>query len=162
MTNAWYLHTAADTARLGAALARTCPWEQAGPRLVFLSGGLGAGKTTIAAAMLENLGIEEPARSPSYTLIETYAVRAGTAIHIDCYRLSAPREIEQLGLRDYFTAGTLWLVEWPEHAAGALPAPDLTLRLALAGEGRSAVLEAGTAIGERWRERVERELPSQT
>lgn len=162
MSNTWLLHTAADTARLGAALADTCPWEQAGPRLLFLSGELGAGKTTLAAAMLARLGVDEAARSPSYALIETYGVRAGLAVHIDCYRLSEPRELEQLGLRDYFTARTLWLVEWPEHVRSGLPVPDLTLSLTAAGEGRVGILEALTDAGRDWRAQVERELPSHT
>ena len=156
------MHTAADTARLGAALAHTCPWEPSGPRLLFLSGELGAGKTTVAAALLDTLGVDEPVRSPSYALIETYSVRAGTVVHIDCYRLREPPEIEQLGLRDYFTARTLWLVEWPENAGTALPVPDLKLILEPAGQGRTGVLEALTSVGEHWRARIERELPSQT
>jgi tRNA threonylcarbamoyladenosine biosynthesis protein TsaE len=156
------LHTAADTARLGAALADTCPWEQDGPRLLFLSGEIGAGKTTLAAAMLARLGVDEAARSPSYALIETYTVPAGLAVHIDCYRLSEPRELEQLGLRDYFTNHTLWLLEWPEHVRSALPMPDLNLSLAPVGEGRAGTLQALTGVGEYWRTRVERELPSQT
>jgi tRNA threonylcarbamoyladenosine biosynthesis protein TsaE len=162
VTGVWLLHTAADTARLGAALARNCPWQQAGPRLLFLSGELGAGKTTLAAALLAALGADEAVRSPSYALIETYDLRAGLAVHVDCYRLNEPRELEQLGLRDYFTAQTLWLVEWPEHVAAALPPADLTLRLELAGEGRSGRIQAGTGVGEQWLAQVEREMPSQT
>lgn len=162
MRSVWLLRTAADTARLGAALAHACPWGDAGPRLLFLSGELGAGKTTLAAALLEALGADETVRSPSYALIETYSLRAGLAVHVDCYRLSEPRELEQLGLRDYFTARTLWLVEWPEHVSAALPVPDLTLRLELTGDGRSGLIQARTSLGEGWLALVERELPSQT
>jgi tRNA threonylcarbamoyladenosine biosynthesis protein TsaE len=158
----WLLHSAADTARLGAVLAHTCAWERPGPRLLYLSGELGAGKTTLAAALLAALGCDEPAHSPSYALIETYGVRAGTVVHIDCYRLRGPSEIEQLGLRDYFTARTLWLVEWPEHAGAALPEPDLHLHLTPVEHHRSGLLEALSEVGEDWRAQVERELPSQT
>jgi tRNA threonylcarbamoyladenosine biosynthesis protein TsaE len=158
----WLLSTAVDTARLAAALGRTCPWQQAGPRLLFLSGELGAGKTTLAAALLETLGVQETVRSPSYALIETYSVRAGLAVHVDCYRLSEARELEQLGLRDYFTDRTLWLVEWPERVGGALPVPDLTLRLEVAGDGRSGRIEAQTSVGQHWLSLVEQELPSQS
>jgi len=147
---------------LGAALARGCPWDEAEPRLIYLSGELGAGKTTLAAALLESLGAQETVRSPSYALIETYSLPAGLAVHLDCYRLGDARELEQLGLRDYFTDRTLWLVEWPERVAGALPVPDLALRLELAGEGRSCRIEARTSIGQGWLALVRQQLPSQS
>jgi tRNA threonylcarbamoyladenosine biosynthesis protein TsaE len=160
LSGKWLLPTAADTVGLGTALAATCPWELPGPRLLFLSGELGAGKTTLAAAMLATLGVDEAARSPSYALIETYSVRAGVAVHVDCYRLSEPRELEQLGLRDYFAARTLWLVEWPEHVRSGLPAPDLTLNLTPAGEGRSGVLQALSDAGRSWYAQLEQLLPA--
>jgi tRNA threonylcarbamoyladenosine biosynthesis protein TsaE len=158
----WVLNCAADTTLLAAALGRTCPWQQSGPRLLFLSGELGAGKTTLAAALLESLGAQETVRSPSYALIETYSLRVGVAVHVDCYRLSDARELEQLGLRDYFTDRTLWLVEWPERVGGALPLPDLALRLELAGEARSCRIEARSSIGEAWLALVKQQCPSQS
>jgi tRNA threonylcarbamoyladenosine biosynthesis protein TsaE len=130
--------------------------------LLFLSGELGAGKTTLAAALLEALGAQETVRSPSYALIETYGLRVGVAVHVDCYRLSDARELEQLGLRDYFTDRTLWLVEWPERVGGALPLPDLALRLELAGEARSCRIEARSSIGEAWLALVKQQRPSQS
>jgi tRNA threonylcarbamoyladenosine biosynthesis protein TsaE len=157
----WQLGTAADTVQLGAALAQACPWDHGGPCLLYLSGELGAGKTTLAAALLAALGVAESVRSPSYALIETYAVKAGLVLHVDCYRLNQPGELEQLGLRDYFSAATLWLVEWPEHAAGALPVPDLTLHLEYAGDGRSALIEARSDAGQRWLALLSRQMPSQ-
>jgi tRNA threonylcarbamoyladenosine biosynthesis protein TsaE len=157
----WQLRTAADTAQLGAALAHSCPWEQDGPRLLYLSGELGAGKTTLAAALLAALEVGEAVRSPSYALIETYAVKAGLVLHLDCYRLNEPDELEQLGLRDYFNGGTLWLVEWPEHAAGALPVPDLTVQLQYAADGRSALIEARSDTGRGWLRLVSPRMPSQ-
>lgn len=162
MDGLWWLSSEAHTARLAAAVGGTCPWQQAGPRLLFLSGELGAGKTTLAAALLESLGAQETVRSPSYALIETYSLPAGLAVHLDCYRLGDARELEQLGLRDYFTDRTLWLVEWPERVAGALPVPDLALRLELAGEGRSCRIEARTSIGQGWLALVRQQLPSQS
>ena len=150
----WRLPSARDTQSLGMALARSCPWDEHGPRLLFLSGELGAGKTTLAAALLQGLGVAEIVRSPSYALIETYTARAGEAVHIDLYRLQSADELQQLGLRDYLNARTLLLVEWPERAGGALPRPDLAVRLetsASAGEvGRSAGVEAQSSVGEAW------------
>jgi tRNA threonylcarbamoyladenosine biosynthesis protein TsaE len=154
MKASWRLPDASATEGLGKALARYCPWDERAPRLVFLSGELGAGKTTLAAALLQALGVAETVRSPSYALIETYTARGGEAVHIDLYRLHGAEELQQLGLRDYFNARTLLLVEWPERAGGALPRPDLEVRLQPGtedgGAGRQASIQAQSAAGETW------------
>jgi tRNA threonylcarbamoyl adenosine modification protein YjeE len=154
MKATWRLPGARQTEQLGAALARGCTWSETGPRLIYLSGELGAGKTTLAAALLQALGVEDVVRSPSYALIETYAASAGEAVHIDLYRLRGREELQQLGLSDYLNGRTLLLVEWPERAAGALPPADLEVRLELADPsgsgGRDAQVEAHSAVGEAW------------
>lgn len=130
---------------LGAQLAATCPQ----PAVLALSGPLGAGKSSLARAMLRALGVTGAVRSPTYTLLERYAVPGGEALHLDLYRLGSASELEFLGLDDANDA-VLWLVEWPERGAGALPAFDLKIELTLAGEGRAADLSAQNAVGERW------------
>jgi tRNA threonylcarbamoyladenosine biosynthesis protein TsaE len=162
MRAVWELPAAADTMRLGAALGRTCPWDKQAPRLLFLSGELGAGKTTLAAAMLEVLGAAEPVRSPSYALVETYELRQGLGVHVDCYRLAGAQEFEQLGLRDYFAPRTLWLVEWPERAGAALPSPDLSVSLKALPGGRSAQIEGTSVAGTAWLERLKETFLSQS
>jgi tRNA threonylcarbamoyladenosine biosynthesis protein TsaE len=157
----WRLPTAADTVRLGAALAGSClPGDR--PRLLFLSGELGAGKTTLAAAVLDAMGVTEAVRSPSYALVETYSLEQGIAVHVDCYRLNDPRELEQLGLRDYFAPRALWLVEWPERAGAELPQPDLWLRLQVLDSGRAAEIESNGAAGASWLQRLQQLLPCQS
>jgi tRNA threonylcarbamoyladenosine biosynthesis protein TsaE len=161
----WRLPSARETERLGAALAQTCPWDEREPRLIYLSGELGAGKTTLAAALLLALGVTETVRSPSYALIETYTARGGEAVHLDLFRLQGPQELQQLGLRDYLDGRTLLLVEWPERAGEALPRPDLTLWLEVragdALDGRYGHLEARSSVGETWLARAAELLPNQ-
>jgi tRNA threonylcarbamoyl adenosine modification protein YjeE len=165
MKATWRLPGARQTEQLGAALARGCPWGEAGPRLIYLSGELGAGKTTLAAALLQALGVEDIVRSPSYTLIETYAARAGEAVHIDLYRLHGSEELQQLGFSDYLNGHTLLLIEWPERAGGALPPPDLDVRLEftdpIGGGGRNAQIEARSGVGEAWLADACAALPNQ-
>lgn len=100
-----------------------------GSGVVFLRGDLGAGKTTLARGLLRRAGVEGTLRSPTYTLMEPYVAGGQAFLHLDLYRLADPEEVENLGLRDYPTDSTLWLVEWPERGLPHLPAPDLCVDL---------------------------------
>jgi tRNA threonylcarbamoyladenosine biosynthesis protein TsaE len=113
---------------------------------VFLSGELGAGKSTFARGVLRALGAQGPIKSPSYTLLESYALPDVNAVHLDLYRLIDPAELEHLGLADYHRPGFLWLIEWPERGAGRLPAPDLHFQLSITEQGhRIERIETSTA-----------------
>jgi tRNA threonylcarbamoyladenosine biosynthesis protein TsaE len=149
MSRAWPLPDVQATERLGAALARSCPWSDTTARVVYLSGELGAGKTTLAAALLRTLGVSEPVRSPSYALIELYQLGSRSAAHIDLYRLNSALELDTLGLRDYLNPQTLLLIEWPERGGAALPRPDVRLQLDTL-PGRSATLGAASPAGSTW------------
>ena len=133
------------TEALGQALARTRP----AVAVVHLRGDLGAGKSTLARALLRALGVAGAIRSPTYTLVEQYALPAGgLALHLDLYRIGNPGELEFLGLDP--AEARLWLVEWPERGQGALPPADLDIELAVEGEGRRCRLQPRTATGRAW------------
>lgn len=132
---------AAYGARIGAQL-------RAGD-VVALSGGLGAGKTTLARAILASLGHAGEVPSPTFTIIETYDAPPLRlpVVHADFYRLESPAEVQELGLEDYREGGVL-LAEWPDHAGGfeheagclaihltAAEKPDETGRIAIARGG---------------------------
>ncbi|MEO6800241.1 MAG: tRNA (adenosine(37)-N6)-threonylcarbamoyltransferase complex ATPase subunit type 1 TsaE [Rhodanobacter sp.] len=117
--------------------------------VLYLHGPLGAGKTSFARALLTSLGVGERVKSPTYSLMEGYAARERPAWHLDLYRITDPGELEWLGLDALADPDALVLVEWPERGAGALPAADLELCLAYAGDGRQARLRAFTVRGER-------------
>lgn len=142
----------AATGRLGAALG--VGWARATPRpqSLHLVGELGAGKTTLAQGLLAALGVTGPVRSPSYALLEVYTPAAGTVVHADFYRLRGAEELEALGWRDYAVPGTLQVIEWPENAGPALPAPDLRVTLDYQPSGRLAHLEALSPAGAGWLE----------
>ena len=160
MKNSWLLPDLTATERLGQALERGCPWGEREPRVLYLSGELGAGKTTLAAALLRELGVAEPVRSPSYALVEPYQVGERCVVHIDLYRLEGRSELEQLGLRDYLNGQTLLLIEWPERGAGALPACDLALTLDTRPTRRASV-SARTEAGNMWLKLVSRAVPNE-
>ena len=88
-----------------------------GGELVTLSGGLGAGKTLFCKGVLEGLGYQGDAPSPTYNIMNQYAPPDTRlpVIHADLYRLNSPDELEELGLFDSADADTVSLVEWPEQ-----------------------------------------------
>jgi tRNA threonylcarbamoyladenosine biosynthesis protein TsaE len=147
------------TERLGIDLAQPCAFSDAAARVLYLSGELGSGKTTLAAALLQALGVEGPVRSPTYSLLELYELPRGLALHADLYRLQQAEELEQLGLRDYLGGRALLLIEWPERGHGYLPPPDLHLRLETRPV-RSATIEAVSPPGRAWLARAQASMTS--
>ena len=141
--------------------------------LVLLHGDLGAGKTTLVRHLLRALGVQGRIKSPTFAVVEPYAVTLPNAAsacpaiaaaeasgsasakasciniwHFDFYRFTDPREWEDSGFRDLFTSVGLKLVEWPEKAAGVLPLADWELHLCAADDAtRQVRLEAHTAKG---------------
>ncbi|MDQ3039930.1 MAG: tRNA (adenosine(37)-N6)-threonylcarbamoyltransferase complex ATPase subunit type 1 TsaE [Pseudomonadota bacterium] len=140
-----FLPDSDHTGELGARLARKLPSKA----VVELHGDLGAGKSTLARALLRALGVTGTIRSPTYTLVEQYLLPAGgTALHLDLYRIGDAGELEFLGLDTGETR--LWLVEWPERGQGGLPPPDLKIELAVEGTGRRCRLKPASLIGQEW------------
>jgi tRNA threonylcarbamoyladenosine biosynthesis protein TsaE len=136
------------TRAIGAALAEALlATDPAAALLVTLTGELGAGKTTLVAGLLERLGHPGPVRSPTYALVESYALAGWRLHHCDLYRLRDPDELDDLGLRDLLGPGAVVLIEWPERAGDRLPPPDLALQLSYADAGRELTLRAATATG---------------
>jgi len=154
MTDGTVVFERIDEGALGA-LARTLAPALRGGAVVHLSGSLGAGKTTFARALLRELGVGERIKSPTYTLIETYTLGELSVHHLDLYRIAAADELEWLGLRDLSTGRQLWLIEWPENGAGALPEPDLIVHLEHAGEQRNLRLEPCSPSGRQILETVD-------
>lgn len=140
-----FLEGTGATEALGVRLARALPARA----VVYLHGDLGAGKSTLARALLRALGVTGAIRSPTYTLVEPYALASGElALHLDLYRIGNAGELEFLGLDP--AEARLWLVEWPERGEGALPPADLDIELAVEGAGRRCHLRPQTAVGKRW------------
>ncbi|MBN2885608.1 MAG: tRNA (adenosine(37)-N6)-threonylcarbamoyltransferase complex ATPase subunit type 1 TsaE [Chromatiaceae bacterium] len=116
--------------------------------VLYLDGDLGTGKTTLTRGLLRALGHRGAVRSPTYTLIESYALGARRLHHFDLYRLGDPEELEYLGLRDLLAEPAIWIVEWPERGHGALPEADLYIQLRHLDTGRALCLAPRSAAGQ--------------
>ena len=137
-----FLEDESATLALGRALAPAlCPGL-----VVYLTGELGAGKTTLARGILRGVGFDGRVKSPTFTVVEVYKFSRLYLYHFDFYRFGQPNEFADSGLREYFDANAVCLVEWPEKAAG-LPPADLRIALGVSGAGRSVALDADTEAG---------------
>lgn len=120
--------------------------------VIAFSGGLGAGKTTLARGLLAALGLEEEAPSPSFAIVQPYApplVRLPVA-HVDLYRLDGPEEAEELALDDYLEDGAI-LIEWPERLGERLWPHALRLAIAIADDGaRRLTADVPDCWRDRW------------
>ncbi len=136
-----------STQALGSALAQTLI-----PGLkIYLHGELGAGKTSLARELLQAAGHTGRVKSPTYTLVEPYAIsvqgRPLSLMHFDLYRLGSPEEFIDAGFREYFDSDHLCVVEWPEQAQDLLPPADLDVFLSVEGAGRAVELRANSEQG---------------
>jgi tRNA threonylcarbamoyladenosine biosynthesis protein TsaE len=133
------LPTAARTEALGRRLAMLARPGDA----ILLEGPIGAGKSCLARAFIRAaLGRQEEVPSPTFTLVQVYEAEGAGIWHADLYRLTHPDEVWELGLDDAFRT-SICLVEWPDRLGGHLPADALTIRLAVQGDGRRAMLSGG-------------------
>ncbi|HEV7716689.1 MAG TPA: tRNA (adenosine(37)-N6)-threonylcarbamoyltransferase complex ATPase subunit type 1 TsaE [Steroidobacteraceae bacterium] len=148
--------TPEETEAFGATLAAARTARADALTVVYLTGDLGAGKTTLARGFLHASGITGAIRSPTYTLLEVYESSPTTLVHLDLYRLRDPAELEQLGLRDLALPGVVWLIEWPEQGAGWLPPADLHITLSVGPDQGVHTIEARaeSGYGRSWLERT--------
>lgn len=142
-----YDYTLAEADRMGAAIGAAL---QPGD-VILLSGDLGAGKTTLARAMLKARGLAGEAPSPTFAIVQPYAppeVDLPIA-HVDLYRIEDAAELIELGLDDYLYDGVL-LIEWPERLGAEGWAGALHLGISGQGDARVLTAEVPAAWGARW------------
>ncbi|MGH8127605.1 MAG: tRNA (adenosine(37)-N6)-threonylcarbamoyltransferase complex ATPase subunit type 1 TsaE [Gammaproteobacteria bacterium] len=142
-----YLLVDADaTEALGRHLAGLVP---DGGMALALSGPLGAGKSSLARALLRGLGVDGAIPSPTYTLVEPYTVHGREVYHVDLYRIGEAEELEMLGVVE-LAVGAVLLVEWPERDAAHRLHFDLTVALAHRDCSRGVQFLAHTPAGEKF------------
>lgn len=125
----------AETLALGAKLITQLKAGQT----VCLTGGLGAGKTTLVRGMIQSVLGDIDVPSPTYTLVQTYDLPEFELWHCDMYRLERPEDGYELGLMDAFE-DAVCLIEWPDKLGGLIPQDALAIDIQFEGEGRAVTL----------------------
>lgn len=114
--------------------------------VIYLSGDLGAGKTTLARGFIQYFGFKK-VKSPTYSLVESYQNQSINIHHFDCYRLSDPEELDYIGIRDYLDSNHVQLIEWAELGKGSIAKADLTITLEGNNEKRKLSINTHSPLG---------------
>ena len=111
-------------------MARILSRQESAPLLIGLEGELGSGKTTWVRAMLRGAGFEGQVPSPTYALVEPYHLDELTIAHLDLYRLTCREDLDNLGIRDWFSQDRTWLlIEWPDRVPALKIRCDVLIQL---------------------------------
>jgi tRNA threonylcarbamoyladenosine biosynthesis protein TsaE len=138
------------TERLGEIIGK---WLQPGD-IVLLHGDLGAGKTTLTKGIARALGVQDTVSSPSFALVNEYALPLLRLFHLDLYRLNDPADLDSIGFAELTSAEDgIAIVEWPERAGTLLPDRYLLVEIVYAGEGRRDMRISGAPVTT-WLERL--------
>ena len=104
--------------------------------VIYLTGGLGAGKTTLTRGIMRGYGYNGAVKSPTYTIVEPYELKNCNIYHFDLYRLDNLEEFAYLGVEDYFVSENICVFEWAENGGNSIPEADLLINLVDRGTGR--------------------------
>ena len=115
--------------------------------IIYLTGELGAGKTTLCRGLMRGFNYEGAVKSPTYPLVEPYELPAVNVYHFDLYRLSVPEEFEYLGIDDYFAIENICLIEWASRGGIFVPKADLEIELTAVADGRQSFCVSGSEKG---------------
>lgn len=101
-------------------------------KILLFYGEMGTGKTTLIKEIVKQLGVQDIAHSPTFSLVNEYLSQKGETIyHFDFYRIEQEEEAFDIGIEEYFYENNWCLIEWPEKVENLLPLESVVIRLAL-------------------------------
>ncbi len=107
--------------------------------ILALHGTLGTGKTTFTVGLARGLKISEPVTSPSFNIYTIYESGSRQLVHMDAYRLAGTRALDGLMLEEFMHSPFIWVIEWPEKIADALPPNALHLYFSILENGAHCI-----------------------
>ena len=100
---------------------------------------MGAGKTTLIAAIGKAMGIRAPMSSPTFSIMNEYLVQGKLIYHMDWYRLENEAEARQAGVEAALEEADISLVEWPEKAPNLVPENAVVLHIEILDPSRRRI-----------------------
>ena len=106
-------------------------------KIILFYGDMGVGKTTLIKALVQELGIEEPTSSPTFSIVNEYRNNQSVCVyHFDMYRIKSETEALDMGIEDYLYSGNWCFIEWPEKIPSLIPEEKSTITLSLSDGGK--------------------------
>ena len=118
------------------------------PIVITLAGDLGAGKTTLARGILNQLGHSGHVKSPTFSIVEIYEINSCRVAHFDMYRVKDPEELQFFGFHEYFDVSDLILIEWPEQISTVEIGIDLEIKFMTVGNTRNLIFKSMSESGD--------------
>ena len=106
-------------------------------KMILFYGSMGVGKTTLIKEICNELGIEDVAHSPTFSLVNEYqSADKEVVYHFDFYRIEDEEEAYDIGIEDYFYSNSWCLIEWPDNIQNLLPLNAVEIHLTLLDDGQ--------------------------
>jgi tRNA threonylcarbamoyladenosine biosynthesis protein TsaE len=110
-------------------------------RIIAFFGEMGVGKTTLIHSIVRELGVQESASSPTFSLVNEYLSESGDPVyHFDFYRIESIEEVYDMGYEEYFFSGHYCLIEWSEKIVELLPNDTVRVDMNRTDEVRQLIL----------------------
>jgi tRNA threonylcarbamoyladenosine biosynthesis protein TsaE len=116
--------------------------------IIFLEGDLGAGKTTLTRYLLNELGIKQKIKSPSFTVVESYSNSKYLIHHFDLFRFNEVDNYDWLGIDEYLSEPAILIIEWPNKAFRQHVTPDININIAIKGSDRCLSITSESILGQ--------------
>ena len=109
-------------------------------KVILFYGEMGVGKTTLIKILCQQLGVEEPTNSPTFSIVNEYLSNQNKTIyHFDFYRIEKEEEVFDMGYEDYFYNNSFCFIEWPEKIPNLLPQDAVRVKITLDDENNRII-----------------------